>query len=83
MVLPVLAVVMLFCVRTHKISAATIVQSGSCGADDGSNITWTLDDEGCLTLDGTGRQRITEKQSMVRILLLINHGKNIESTLKV
>ncbi len=57
MVLPVLAVVMLFCVRTQKVSAAVIVQSGSCGADDGSNITWTLDDEGCLTLDGTGRTK--------------------------
>lgn len=56
-VLPVLAVVMLFCVRTQKVSAAVIVQSGSCGADDGSNITWTLDDEGCLTLDGTGRTK--------------------------
>ena len=32
-VLPVLAVVMLFCVRTQKVSAAVIVQSGSCGAE--------------------------------------------------
>ena len=55
-VIPFFAIVMLFSVRTQKISAATIVQSGNCGeADDGSNITWTLDDEGCLTLEGTGK----------------------------
>lgn len=56
-VLPLLAVVMLFCVKTQKISAATIVQSGNCGAYDGSNVTWTLDDDGCLTLNGIGRTK--------------------------
>jgi len=37
-VLPVLAVVMLFCVRTHKISAATIVQSGRGGGGGGGQM---------------------------------------------
>ena len=37
-------------------SAFTIVEvvaSGNCGAE-GNNVTWTLDDQGTLTLDGTG-----------------------------
>ena len=29
--------------------------SGTCGAEDGgTNITWTLDDEGTFTISGTG-----------------------------
>ena len=32
---------------------ATLVDSGECGAD-GSNVTWTLDSEGTLTISGTG-----------------------------
>ena len=37
----------LFAVRTH---AANVVNSGTCG----DNLTWTLDDEGTLTISGTG-----------------------------
>ena len=34
---------------------ATIVDSGYCGAeDDGTNLTWTLDSNGLLTISGTG-----------------------------
>ncbi|MBO4677591.1 MAG: leucine-rich repeat domain-containing protein, partial [Oscillospiraceae bacterium] len=33
--------------------AADIVASGTCGAD-GSNLTWTLDENGQLTISGTG-----------------------------
>ena len=34
---------------------AAIVDSGTCGAEDsGSNLTWTLDDAGTLTVSGTG-----------------------------
>lgn len=32
---------------------AEVVASGNCGAE-GNNVTWTLDDQGTLTLDGTG-----------------------------
>ena len=36
--------------------AANIVDSGTCGAEgDGSNLTWTLDSEGVLTISGTGK----------------------------
>lgn len=35
------------------IYAAAIVDSGTCGAQ-GDNLTWTLDDEGTLTISGTG-----------------------------
>ena len=34
-------------------SAATIVASGTCGAQ-GDNLTWILDDEGTLTISGSG-----------------------------
>ena len=34
-------------------SAAEVVASGECGAD-GDNLTWTLDDEGMLTISGQG-----------------------------
>ena len=35
---------------------ATIVDSGYCGAEgDGTNLSWTLDSEGTLTISGTGR----------------------------
>ena len=36
-----------------KAEAATIVDSGECGAD-GDNVTWTLDSDGLLTISGTG-----------------------------
>ena len=35
---------------------AEIVDYGTCGAEgDGSNLTWTLDDAGTLTISGTGK----------------------------
>ena len=37
-----------------KAAAATIVDSGECG-DEGDNVTWTLDDEGTLTVSGAGK----------------------------
>ena len=38
--------------------AADIVDSGTCGAEgDGSNLTWTLDSEGVLTISGSGDMR--------------------------
>ena len=40
-------------VLAPKADAATIVDSGECG-DDGDNVTWTLDNEGTLTISGMG-----------------------------
>ena len=39
--------------------AAETVQSGVCGAE-GSNVTWALDDEGLLTISGTGEMMFSE-----------------------
>lgn len=36
-----------------RAEAADIVASGKCGAN-GNNVTWTLDSEGTLTIDGNG-----------------------------
>lgn len=36
--------------------AATVVDSGYCGGErDGTNLSWTLDSDGVLTISGTGR----------------------------
>ena len=35
------------------VNAATIVESGECGAQ-GDNVKWTLDSDGTLTISGTG-----------------------------
>ena len=43
---------------TAEIFAADIVASGYCGGEgDGTNLTWTLDSEGVLTISGTGRMK--------------------------
>jgi len=39
-----------FFVDEVRVSAATIVDSGTCG----TNAEWTLDDEGTLVISGTG-----------------------------
>ena len=46
--------VLLFCfvVQPAEVQAAT-VKSGTCG----TNLTWTLDDTGTLTISGTGYMR--------------------------
>ncbi len=46
----VLSVLMLITVIPFSASAATVVASGECG----ENLAWTLDDEGALTISGTG-----------------------------
>lgn len=50
----VLSLCMLLALLPVSASAA-VVDSGTCGATgDGSNLTWTLDDTGLLTISGTG-----------------------------
>ena len=54
----VLAVLMIASLLPATALAADVVTSGTCGAEgDGSNLTWTLDSEGLLTISGTGRMR--------------------------
>ena len=51
----VLAVLMIASLLPATALAADIVKSGTCGAEgDGSNLTWTLDSEGVLTISGSG-----------------------------
>ena len=51
----VLAVLMIASLLPAAALAADIVDSGTCGAEgDGSNLTWTLDSEGTLTISGSG-----------------------------
>ena len=51
----VLAVLMIASLLPATALAVDIVDSGTCGAEgDGSNLTWTLDSEGVLTISGTG-----------------------------
>ena len=54
----VLAVLMIASLLPATALAADIVDSGTCGAEgDGSNLTWTLDSEGLLTISGTGAMK--------------------------
>lgn len=47
---------LLLVLLTVTASSADAVTSGSCGAEgDGSNLTWTLDSDGVLTISGSGR----------------------------
>ena len=51
----VLAVLMIASLLPATALAADRVASGTCGAEgDGSNVTWTLDNAGTLTISGTG-----------------------------
>ena len=49
---------LLLVLLTVTVSAAETVSSGTCGAEgDGSNLTWTLDSDGVLTISGSGKMR--------------------------
>ena len=51
----VLAVLMIASLLPATALAADIVKSGTCGAEgDGSNLTWTVDSDGTLTIAGQG-----------------------------
>ena len=51
-----LALFLMGCVLATPALAADTVASGTCGAE-GSNLTWTLDSEGVLTISGTGAMK--------------------------
>ena len=52
----VLAVVLAASLLPVQVWGATVVDSGECGAD-GGNVTWTLDSDGVLTIEGTGEMK--------------------------
>ena len=58
-----LILVLTLVLSVGSVSAAepTIVDSGNCGKD-GSNVTWTLDSTGLLTISGTGKMAYYEMQ---------------------
>ena len=58
-----LILVLTLVLSVGSVSAAepTIVDSGNCGKD-GSNVTWTLDSNGLLTISGTGEMAYYEMQ---------------------
>ena len=49
----ILSLVFLLALLPAGASAANVIASGDCGAE-GSNLTWTLDSDGVLTIEGTG-----------------------------
>ena len=49
-IMAILALIVIVIIASPNASASEIVASGSCG----KNVTWTLDDEGLLTISGTG-----------------------------
>ena len=52
----VLAVLMIASLLPATALAADIVASGTCGAEgDGSNLTWTLNSDGVLKIEGSGK----------------------------
>ena len=54
--LSILLVLSLMLALVPAAFAADIAASGTCGAEgDGSNVTWTLDETGLLTISGTGK----------------------------
>lgn len=60
----VLAVLMIASLLPATALAADVVKSGTCGAEgDGSNLTWTLDSEGLLTISGTGAMKDYDNNS--------------------
>lgn len=53
-----LAVVLITSLVTGTALSAEIVDSGYCGGEgDGTNLTWTLDSDGILTIAGTGEMK--------------------------
>ena len=59
-----LILVLTLVLSVGSVSAAepTIVDSGNCGKD-GSNVTWTLDSAGLLTISGTGEMADYESKT--------------------
>ena len=71
-----LILVLTLVLSVGSVSAAepTIVDSGNCGKD-GSNVTWTLDSNGLLTISGEGEMAdyyslwYDQKESIKRVVI--------------
>ena len=51
-------VIMGFTMNVMNVEAAEIIDRGYCGGEgDGTNLTWTLDSDGVLVIEGQGRMR--------------------------
>ncbi|MCD8311255.1 MAG: leucine-rich repeat domain-containing protein, partial [Firmicutes bacterium] len=48
---------------TFSMSAADVADSGTCG-DDGDNLTWTLKNDGTLTISGSGKMKSDDGWNM-------------------
>ena len=79
-----LILVLTLVLSVGSVSAAepTIVDSGNCGKD-GSNVTWTLDSAGLLTISGTGEMRdynlmyISENEESITTAPWRNRAKTV------
>ena len=58
----ILVLTLVFSVGSVSAAEPTIVDSGNCGKD-GSNVTWTLDSAGLLTISGTGEMADYESKT--------------------
>ena len=56
MIVPILLLLLIVGFLRNTATAAEIVGSGYCG-EDGTNLTWTLNSEGTLTISGTGAMK--------------------------
>ena len=79
-----IAVLVFAAAFAFSVSAAEIIDSGFCGADGyGTNITWTLDSEGTLTLEGTGamgyHRFIWDKRPLVKRIVISDGISQIEN----
>lgn len=66
-----------------SVYAADIVASGYCGGEgDGTNLTWTLDSEGVLTISGTGKMKDYITKSNQRAPWQPTHLDSVFSSMK-
>lgn len=60
--------------------AVKIIDKGNCGADEGGeNLKWTLDNNGVLTISGSGAMKDYTWDENVRLDWYVSHKKDIRS----
>ena len=81
-----LSLVLAFCLALSLAPAAfaaNIVDSGTCGADaDGSNIAWTLDADGNLTVTGAGllqKKAFQNRKDIVTVKFVCTDDRDVMS----
>ena len=63
------AIILLATAVTFSSQAAHVLYRGTCGAD-GINLTWTLDSEGTLTIEGRGEHSECKLNSILHSTIL-------------